>query len=144
MKVKQLSVFVENKSGRLYDVAMALGKAGVNIRALSLADTLDFGVIRLIVDKVDVAVDTLKKAGFTVSETEVLALLVKDAPGGLADVLGAFSKNGIDIEYMYAFAGSKGADAVMIFRFDDTQKALTVLSSVQGIRILTSGELYSL
>lgn len=138
MTIQQISVFVENKSGRLFDVASVLGKANINIRALSLADTLDFGVIRLIVDDMKKAAAVLKESGFTASLTDVLAIRIADVPGGLAEVLDVLSKNSVDIEYMYAFAGSSGKDAVMIFRVEQIDDAVTALSAMKGL--LLSGE----
>ncbi|MEK6795256.1 MAG: ACT domain-containing protein [Spirochaetota bacterium] len=143
MTIRQISVFVENKSGRLFDVAETLGKANINIRALSLADTLDFGVIRLIVDDVAKATDALKVAGFTASLTDVLAIRIADVPGGLAGVLSVLTKKGIDIEYMYAFAGSTGKDAVMIFRIEKAADAVKALSDTKGL-LLSDEELRSL
>ena len=102
MKVKQISVFLENKSGRLAEVTRTLGKHDINIRALSIADTTDFGILRLIVNKPADANRILREEGFMVSETEVIAVDVPDRPGGLADVLEMLGKVGVNIEYLYA------------------------------------------
>ncbi|NPV02100.1 MAG: ACT domain-containing protein [Brevinematales bacterium] len=117
--IKQVSVFMENKVGRLFHIAKTLGNNKINIRALSLADTSDFGILRLIVDDPDQAIAVLKAESYTVSPTNVMAIEVEDHPGGLSDILGLFDKNGINIEYMYALPKRTGGKAVMIFRFDD-------------------------
>src|ERR1700692_1480294 len=103
MKVEKISIFIENKSGRLAEVTGILGNAGVNIRALSLADTSDFGILRLIVNDRDKAMTVLKEYDFTVSRTEVVAVEVPDRPGGLAGILQSLDNEKINVEYMYAF-----------------------------------------
>jgi len=103
MKVEQISIFLENKSGRLAEVTDILSRAGVNIRALSLADTADFGILRLIVNQGDLAKQVMKEHGFTVGKTEVVALEVPDRPGGLGEILKILHESGINVEYMYAF-----------------------------------------
>jgi hypothetical protein len=143
MRVKQLSVFLENKSGRLAEVLSLLAKAGVNLRALSLADTRDFGVLRVIVDDVAKAHAVLKEKGVTASETEVLAVEVPDQPGGLAGILELLSRHNVGVEYMYAFVAKSGDKAIMIFRFDNLDQAAGALQR-GGVRILTGKELYSL
>ena len=127
MKVKQISVFIENRSGRLREVANVLGKKNINIRALSLADTSDYGILRLIVDKPDAALDVLKKANFTLSETNVIAVEVSDKPGGLSEVLDVLGEAGINVEYMYAFVEKSSDNAVMIFRIEDIENAIRAL-----------------
>lgn len=129
MRVKQISVFIENRSGRLSDVAEVLGKNNINIRALSLADTSDFGILRLIVDKPGEALDVLKKAHFTLSETDVIAVEVNDRPGGLAEVLAVLGGAGINVEYMYAFVEKSSGNAVMIFRIEDIDRAVQALNA---------------
>jgi hypothetical protein len=143
MRVKQLSVFLENKSGRLAEVLSILAQAGINLRALSLADTRDFGVLRVIVDDVEKAHAVLQANGVTASETDVLAVEVPDQPGGLAGILGLLGKQSVSVEYMYAFVTKSGDKAVMIFRFDNVDQAAGVLQR-GGVRILTGTELYSL
>src|SRR5512139_4240039 len=101
MKVEQISIFLENKSGRLAEVTNILSRAGVNIRALSLADTADFGILRLIVNQTEKAKQVLKDNGFTVGKTEVIALEVPDKPGGLAHILSVMTEEGVNVEYMY-------------------------------------------
>jgi len=143
MKVEQISIFLENKSGRLADVAGVLAAAGINIRALSLADTTDFGILRLIVNDTEKAKQVLKENAFTVGKTEVLAVEVSDKPGGLAAILNVMKDNGINVEYMYAFVQKSGGHAIIIFRFDELEKAIATLQKA-GIRILKGEEVYSL
>lgn len=141
MKAKQLSIFLENKVGRLAEVTGVLGERGINIRALSLADTSDFGVLRLIVDDPTKAQKALREEGYTVSTTEVIAVKVPDKPGGLGRVLKSFIDLGVNIEYMYAFAGKNGDNAVVVFRVDDPERAIPVLKQ-HGVGLLTEEEIY--
>ena len=143
MKVEQISIFIENKSGRLAEITRILGDAGINIRALSLADTSDFGILRLIVNDVETAKAVLKEKGFTVSKTEVVAVEVPDRPGGLSRMLQTLDTDQINVEYMYAFVERCGGNAVIIFRFDETDKAIGTLSD-NGFNILEGERLYSL
>jgi hypothetical protein len=143
MKVEQISIFIENKSGRLAEVSTILGDAGVNIRALSLADTSDFGILRLIVNDREKAMTALKERGFTVSKTEVIAVEVPDQPGGLASILHVLDAATINVEYMYAFVERCGANAVIIFRFDETEKAIATLTA-KGFNILDGEHLYGM
>lgn len=143
MKVEQISVFLENKAGRLAEVTRILGESGVNIRALSLADTTDFGILRLIVDQYDQARDVLKSKGFTVGKTEVVAIEVPDRPGGLSSVLAILAQAGINVEYMYAFVQHSGKNAVIIFRFDNLDEAISLLQK-EGIHIYKGEEVYRL
>jgi hypothetical protein len=143
MKVEQISIFIENKSGRLAEVTSILGNAGVNIRALSLADTSDFGILRLIVNDRDKAMAVLKERDFTVSRTEVVAVEVPDKPGGLASILKSLDNEKINVEYMYAFVERCGDNAVIIFRFDETEKAIATLSA-KGLNILEGERLYGM
>ena len=132
MAIKQVSVFLENRAGRLWELTDALGKANVNIRALSIGEATDFGVVRMIVNDPDAALKMLTDAGFTVVETDVLAVAIPDVPGGLASVVAALKDVGINIEYAYAFvahSGKKwgGAMAMVSLRVEDPaagQKAL--------------------
>lgn len=128
MMAEQISIFIENKEGRLAEVTAILRDAQVNIRALSLADTTDFGVLRLIVNDNDKATAALKNQGFTVGKTQVLAVEVSDEPGGLNRVLDPLSEQDVNVEYMYAFANPQCQNAIMIFRFDDIEKAKQILS----------------
>ena len=143
MKVEQISIFIENKSGRLAEVTKVLGDAGVNIRALSLADTSDFGILRLIVNKTDQAKVALKAHGFTVNKTEVVAVEVPDRPLGLYGILEILDSSRVNVEYMYAFVERCGENAVIIFRFDDTENAIRTLLG-NGFNVLEGERLYSM
>jgi hypothetical protein len=143
MKVEQISIFLENKSGRLAEVTKILGEAGINIRALSLADTIDFGILRLIVNDHEKAKLVLKENGFTVGITNVIAVEVSDRPGGLSAILGFIDEANLNVEYMYAFVERSSDQAVVIFRFDDLDKAIKVLKS-KGITVLEGRKVYSL
>jgi hypothetical protein len=143
MLAEQISVFVENKEGRLAEITAILRDARVNIRALSLADTTDFGVLRLIVDDNDKAEQALRKEGFTVGRTKVVAVEVVDEPGGLNEVLDPLWMQNLNVEYMYAFANPKGKNAIMVFRFDDHEKALKILEE-QQIHVITAEEVANL
>ena len=137
MKVEQISIFIENKSGRLAEITGILGDNNVNIRALSLADTSDFGILRLIVDDSEKALKVLKEKRFTVSITNVIGVAVSDSPGGLTAILQILDKNNVNVEYMYAFVERSGDNAVIIFRFDDIDEAIKALTD-NGIKILPS------
>jgi hypothetical protein len=143
MKVEQISVFLENKSGRLAEVASVLAGAGINIRALSLADTTDFGILRLIVNDTEKAKQVLKDNGFTVGKTEVIAVEVPDRPGGLAHILEVMTEEGVNVEYMYAFVQRSGGNAIIIFRFDELEKAIHALQKA-GVVILKGEDVYAL
>jgi hypothetical protein len=143
MKVQQISIFIENKSGRLAEVARVLGEKSVNIRALSLADTSDFGILRLLVDKTDIALAALKEGGFTVNKTEVVAVEVPDQPGGLCKILQVLDEALINVEYMYAFVERNAGNAVIIFRFDEVDSAIKTLQE-RDISILSMEQLYDL
>jgi hypothetical protein len=143
MRVEQISVFLENRAGRLAEITRVLGEAGVNIRALSLADTSDFGILRLIVSDNDKAKEALKKHGFTVGKTSVVAVEVEDRPGGLNRILEILSKENINVEYMYAFVQHSGENALMIFRFDDIDAAVKLLLD-NDIKVLEGKTVYTL
>jgi hypothetical protein len=143
MKVEQISIFLENKSGRLAEVATVLAEAGINVRALSLADTTDFGILRLIVNDTEQAKQVLKDHGFTVGKTEVIGVEVADKPGGLAEILNVMKANSTNVEYMYAFVQKSAGNAVIIFRFDELKKAIDALQKA-GIRIMKGEEIYSI
>jgi len=127
MFVKQLSLFLENRSGRLGCATHTLAERNINILALSLADTADFGILRLIVSNPDGAVEALKAAGFTVVINEVVAVGVEDKPGGLAAILDILSKDDINVEYMYAFSSVTTGRAALVFRFEDNNAAVKCL-----------------
>jgi len=143
MRVEQIAVFLENKSGRLAEITRILAEGGINIRALSVADTADFGILRLIVNKVNEAKELLRRNGFTVGKTNVVAVEVADEPGGLARVLGCVERAGLNVEYMYAFVNKSGANAVLIFRFDDMDAAIAALEK-DGFTILDSAQVCAL
>ncbi|MGI6679342.1 MAG: ACT domain-containing protein [Dehalobacterium sp.] len=143
MRVKQISVFLENKRGRLAAVTRLLANANVNIRALSIADTTDFGVLRLIVDQPELAYQELKNNDFTVSTTEVIAVEMPDRPGGLARVLEILDQHQINLEYLYAFYGQSGFEALNIFRVEQIDEAIKVLAEHQ-IKVLPGEAVYSL
>lgn len=134
MQIRQVSVFIENKVGRIMEITEVLGESDINLRALSLADTSDFGILRMIVDNIDKAVKVLKDKGFIVKETDVVAVEVPDKPGGLAQVLEVLCIANINVEYMYAFFEQPKDKALLIFRFEDPKRAIEVLSA-KGIQI---------
>lgn len=142
MKVEQISVFLENKAGRLAEVTNTLATNEINIRALSLADTTDFGILRLIVDNSEKAKSVLKDKGFTVGKTNVVAVEVEDKPGGLNYILDTLGNNGINVEYMYAFVMPGSTNATLIFRFDKTDQAVEILSQ-NNIPIIPGTTLHS-
>jgi len=127
MQIKQISVFLENNAGRLGEVTKVLAQAGINLRAISIADTADFGILRLIVDKCDDALKALKDGGFTTRVSEVAAVEIEDAPGSLAKVMELFQKTKVNIEYLYASLEGKTGKAVVIFKLEDHQKGLEIL-----------------
>lgn len=142
---RQVSVFLENKSGRLAEVCQVLGREEINIRALCIADTSDFGILRLIVDDPVAAVDALEAEGFSVGSTGVLALRIPDRPGGLGEVLDHLQGRDINVEYMYAFFITIAGDAVVLFKVDDAalDTTLDVLDEA-GIQVIPADEVYEL
>ena len=143
VRVEQIAVFLENKSGRLAEITSIIAEEGVNIRALSVADTADFGILRLIVDNVEKAQNALKEKGFTVGRTNVLAVEVSDEVGGLAKVLRSIEKAGLNVEYMYAFVNKSGQNAVLIFRFEDMDNVIASLTA-EGYTLLTGKQICEL
>lgn len=143
MFIEQISIFIENREGRLAEVTAILRDANVNIRALSLADTTDYGVLRLIVNDNEKAETALKKEGFTVGKTQVLAVEVKDVPGGLNSILDPLYENEINLEYMYSFASPRCKNSVMIFRLDDHDKALKIFEQ-KNIKVIPDTEINKL
>ncbi len=127
MKIHQLSVFVENRPGHLVAPCRRLAEAGINIVTLALAETQQYGILRLIVRDWEKARDELRASGFRVTITEVLAVQVEDRPGGMVEVLEPISAAGLNVEYMYAFSTKSGDQAVLVFRFEDPDLALTAL-----------------
>ncbi len=141
--IKQVSVFVENKPGHLVEIASALADAGIDIRALSLADTTNYGILRLIVAEPDTAWRVLREKGLTVSLTDVLAVGVDDRPGGMVRALAVLAEKQISVEYMYAFIGGTEDGAKVILRLDNNEAGAAALQEA-GIRILQPEELYQL
>ena len=141
MRVQQLSIFLENKLGRMAEISNILGQACVNIRALSLADTTDFGIVRLIVDDENKAANVLKDNGITVVKTDVVAVELPDKPGGLAKALNVLQEEKLSIEYLYS-AATRRDKAYIIFRFDEPERAIEVLQKA-GIRVLCREDLLS-
>ena len=141
MKTQQLSVFLENRPGALRQPCQTLADAGINILTLSLADTREFGILHLIVREWEKAKQVLEAAGKTVKVTDVVAVEAPDRPGGLAEVLAALEKGGINIEYMYAFTFGNQGRAVFVFRFDNPDRAIDVLR-VAGLATIGVVELY--
>ena len=127
MGIDQISVFLENTTGRLCEVTRTLAKAGVNLRAISIADTADFGILRIIVDKTEDAIQALVAAGFTTRKTAVAAVEIEDKPGSLAALMELFQTSGINIEYLYASLEGKQGKAVVIFKLEDNEKGTAIL-----------------
>jgi len=125
--IKQISVFLENTTGRLSEVTKTLSAVDINLRAISIADTADFGILRLIVDKTDKAVDALNAAGFTTRQTDVVAVEIEDTPGSLAKLMELFQKSQVNIEYLYASLEGQIGKAVVIFKLKDHEKGQLIL-----------------
>jgi hypothetical protein len=140
MKIHQLSLFLENKPGQLMEPCRLLAEAGIDIRTLTLADTEEFGILRLIVSDWREGARVLQKASYAVNVTEVVAVEVLDRPGGLAALLRVFENTDTNIEYMYAFTFGRGVTAVMIFRFDNPDTAIERLQAA-GVNVVESLEL---
>jgi len=140
MFISQISVFIENRQGRLEEFTHLLGANGIDLLALSVADTTNFGILRAIVSDNEKALKLVRDHGFTATLTEVLAVAVPDSPGGLAGVLALLSEADISIEYLYSFVRHIGKDAIIIFRVDQPDKAQNLLKQ-QGIRMLSQDEI---
>ena len=141
MKLQQLSLFLENRPGRLGAPLDVIAAAGINLMTLSLADTAQFGILRLIVREWEKAKHLLEEAGWVVNLTEVVAVDVLDRPGGLANALKVLESAGLNIEYMYAFSLRRGDKAILIFRFEDPDRAIDVLKAA-GLHVVGPGELF--
>jgi hypothetical protein len=141
VKIKQVSVFLENKIGHLRTVTEELSRAGLNIRAISLADSEDFGILRMVVEDPDKAYSVLRAANHTAKETEVIAVEVPDKPGGLSDILKTFEDCGVNIEYMYSVLEKKSENAVMIFRVEEIDEVIAELKK-RNVKLLSSKEVY--
>lgn len=143
MTIKQVSVFAENRSGGILDVIQALGKAGIDIRALSVADTQGFGILRLIVDDVEKAKAVLTENGSIFSITDVVGVKVPDSPGGLSQVLSLMADHQINVDYLYAFVSVSGSSAYVVLRIQDNAQAIQVLTE-NGIELVTEKDIQSL
>jgi len=143
MTIEQLSIFVENKPGKLVEALEALSESGIDLRALSLADTADFGILRVIVDKPADALKVLQGAGYLVKSSEVIPVAVGDKPGGLAAVLRVLAEGGVDVEYTYAFVAHSHDKAFVILRVNNNDAAIKVLED-NGISLLSPEHLYGL
>jgi len=143
MTIKQLSVFVENRPGKLVEALETLADAKIDMRALSLADTSDFGILRIIVDKPDQALEVLTEAGYLVKSNDVLAVVIGDKPGGLSSVVRILANAGIDIEYTYAFVAHSKDKAYVIIRVDNNDDAIEVLEKNE-VTLLDAKEMYGM
>ena len=143
MAVKQISIFVENKEGRIKKAIDTLAKQNINIRALSIADTTKYGILRLIVSDNAKAIEALEKDGFIVKENEVIILAVPDEPNGLNSTLAVFDEKGINLEYLYAFVSSKTDEAIVVMRLENMEKAIEALDE-SNIKILDKNDIKDL
>lgn len=142
MEIKQISIFVENRPGRLADITAILAESKIDIRALSIADTTDYGILRLIVNDPDAAVTALKAHGLTVSVTQVLGIGIPDIPGGFARAIRILSDGGINVEYAYAFLSPEEGNAYVIIRVEDNAQAAKVLQAA-GIEVVRQSDVFS-
>jgi hypothetical protein len=129
MGIKQISVFLENTTGRLSEVTKTLADAGINLRAISIADTADFGILRIIVDKNNEAVEVLNTAGFTTRQTDVVAVEIEDVPGSLAKLMELFRQSKVNIEYLYASLEGQAGKAVVIFKLENHEEGQKILAA---------------
>ena len=143
MLVKQVSIFVENKEGRIKKAIDTLAKENINIRALSIADTTKYGILRLIVSDNNKAIEALEKDGFIVKENEVIILAVPDEPNGLNSTLAVFDEKGINLEYLYAFVSSKTDEAIVVMRLENMEKAIEALKN-SNVKILETEDIKDL
>jgi hypothetical protein len=142
MKIHQISLFLENQPGQLVEPCATLARAGIDIRTLTLADTQQFGILHLIVSDWQAGAKVLRDAGYVVNLTEVVAVEVPDRPGGLTELLAVLDGSGVNIEYMYAFTFGRADKAVLIFRFDDLDRAIELLKH-SDINVLDAVEVYT-
>ena len=141
--LKQISMFLENKPGRLARACRVMAEEGLNIRALSMADTVDFGLVRLIVDNPLLAEEKLTARGFMVNVTDVVGVKVPDRPGGLGEALDVLDRAEVSVEYAYAFIGKSGDRAMVILRLDDNEKGVAALQK-SDLEMLTPEEVYNI
>ncbi|MDD2688780.1 MAG: ACT domain-containing protein [Candidatus Omnitrophica bacterium] len=143
MKITQISVFLENRKGRLYGVCSLLGKNRINIRALTIAETQDFGILRMVVDKPEETLKILKKSGFVVHLTDIVAVEVEDKPGGLAGILKILFDNNLNVEYVYGFLEKFSDNALLVMRFEEPDRAIEILKK-KKIRVVGKEEITDL
>ena len=143
MAVKQISIFIENKEGRIKKAINTLAEENINIRALSIADTTKYGILRLIVSDNEKSIDALEKDGFIVKENEVIILAVPDKPNGLNSTLAVFDENGINLEYLYAFVSTKSDEAIVVMRLENMEKAFEALEN-SDVKILDAEDIKDL
>lgn len=143
MKLKQISVFLENRKGRLWKAMNVLATSGINIRALSIADTSEFGILRMIVPEPDKAQEVLEKNHFVVKVNDVIAVEVPDEPGGLDHILGVLNQADINVEYLYAFVEKNDKKAMVVIRTEDVDAGISVLED-SGVVILAPDDVYKL
>lgn len=143
MMIKQISVFIENKKGRLAKITEVLAEAGIDLIALSIADTTNFGIMRCIVNDPDKAITQLKQHGFTASTTEVFVVEVTDEPGGLSGVLKVLDEADISVEYLYSFVRTPSENALILFRVEDIERAIAHLKE-NGIKLLEAKDVYKI
>ncbi len=143
MAVKQISIFVENKEGRIKKAIDTLAKENINIRALSIADTAKYGILRLIVSDNEKAIEALENDGFIVKENDVIILAVPDKPNGLNSILAVFDEKGINLEYLYAFVSSKTDEAIVVMRLEDMDNAIKALEK-SDVKILEENDIKDL
>ncbi|HOV69056.1 MAG TPA: acetolactate synthase [Clostridia bacterium] len=141
--VKQISVFIENKKGRLANLTKELGENNIDLKALSIADTTDFGILRFITNDAEKTIKVITEKGYTAKLTDVIAVQVEDKPGGLAYVLDLLNQQDISIEYLYSFVRTKGTSALIIFRVNDSDRAVETLKK-NGVKLLTQEEINAL
>ena len=141
--MKQISIFIENKEGRIKKAINTLAEENINIRALSIADTTKYGILRLIVSDNEKAIDALEKDGFIVKENEVIILAVPDKPNGLKSTLAVFDENGINLEYLYAFVSTKSDEAIVVMRLENMEKAFEALEN-SDVKILDAEDIKDL
>lgn len=140
MLIEQISVFIENKQGRLAEVMQVLNNSGVDIRAINIADTTDFGIMRIIADDTQKAINALKSDGFTAAVTKVIAFTISDVSGSLYNVMDIFNDNGINIDYLYSVMGKTSGRADIVVHVKDTDNAIKVLTK-NGVQLISSAEL---
>ena len=143
MLIKQISVFVENKQGRLHMLTDVLAREGIDLKAMTIADTMDFGIMRCIVQDPEKTLKVIRDNNFTASITEVIAVELPDVPGGLSNVLGILSDNGISVEYLYSFVRMHKNNALIIFRVEDPEAAVKILKD-NNVNVLPEEVLYNL